>query len=178
MRKCYEKCTRNWYFDSVKWKSIKYQFCKLQDNYNLLIKRLNLFHTGQKTTMMKLVFFFPEIHFFLNKSVLPHFWTRPHQMYFIALGNKSNAAEYIEVLTNTFSDYLLKFYARKETKSSYLKNSKKSPTWPKMSNVMAQPACQHLNWDLSTIWTFSFQFSNFKLYWMPFWKALKFPILR
>ena len=60
-------------------------------------------------------------------------------------------------------DYLLKFYARKETKSSYLKNSKKSPTWPKMSNVMAQPACQHLNWDLSTIWTFSFQFSNFKL---------------
>ena len=61
------------------------------------------------------------------------------------------------------SDYLLKFYARKETKSSYLKNSKKSPTWPKMSNVMAQPACQHLNWDLSTIWTFSFQFSNFKL---------------
>ena len=55
--------------------------------------------------MMNLVLFFPEIHFFLNKSVLPHFWTRPHQMYFIALGNKSNAAEYIEVLTTAFSDF-------------------------------------------------------------------------
>ena len=104
LRKCYEKCTRNWYFDSVKWKSIKYQFCTLQDNYNLLIKKLNLFHTGQKNNHDETSFFFPEIHFFLNKSVLPHFWTRPHQMYFIALGNKSNAAEYIEVLTTAFSD--------------------------------------------------------------------------
>ena len=64
LRKCYEKCTRNWYFDSVKWKSIKYQFCTLQDNYNLLIKKLNLFHTGQKTTMMKLVFSFRKFIFF------------------------------------------------------------------------------------------------------------------
>ena len=165
LRKCYEKCTRNWYFDSVKWKSIKYQFCTLQDNYNLLIKKLNLFHTGQKTTMMKLVFSFRKFIFFWTNlcchiSGLDH--TRCILLRLVIRATLLNILRFLQILFR-ISDYLLKFYARKETKSSYWKNPKKSPTWPKMSNVMAQPACQHLNWDLSTIWTFSFQFSNFKL---------------
>ena len=42
--------------------------------------------------------------------------TPPHQMYFIACGNKTNAAEYIELLTTSFSHsrLLIKFWCKAE----------------------------------------------------------------
>ena len=157
----------NWYFDStVKWKStsqlsISCVHCKTIIIYWSwsLICFTQKNHDESSFVLSGNSFFF-WTNLCCHISGLDH--TRCILLRLVIRATLLNILRFLQILFR-ISDYLLKFYARKETKSSYLKNSKKSPTWPKMSNVMAQPACQHLNWDLSTIWTFSFQFSNFKL---------------